>query len=126
MPTIKQTFAGAGIAALMLATTPFAAFADALEAAPAQGDLQAERVHTVSTMGTPHFAALLNAGTQQSMMELNAFNARMNGIEVAGIQIDPSGAHVQTVSTSGAPMFAAALNAGTSFMVSITSGEVMP
>ncbi len=123
MRSIKNTLTGAGVAALMLAATPFVSFADSAASLPAETG--AEQVQTVSTMGAPYFAALLNAGTQQSMMELNAFNARGNGVEVAGVQIDPSGSsQVHTVSTTGSPMFASLLNAGTSYTVAINNGDL--
>lgn len=123
MRIFNRVAAGTSIAAMLLAVTPLVSFAGQADADLSQST--PEIPHTVSTSGAPHFAALLNAGTQQSMQLRQAALADPTGVEVAGVQID--GVPIpQTVSTSGSPMMAAMLNAGTSYSVSIRRGEIQP
>ena len=84
---------------------------------------------TISTLGDPPHAALLNAGTVLSGVAPNGSiglgiqtlsradaGAEVAGVEVSGVRVDEGGASaaVHTVSTTGEPSFAALLNTGTS------------
>jgi hypothetical protein len=118
-----KTLAAGGVAVLALAAPPLVAYADTVAALPAQSD--GIMVMTKSTTGTPPFAALLNAGTQQEAQIMAAYNRGAGAVEVAGVQLGDEGAGLQTLSTSGSPMQAAVLNTGTSYSAAFSSGAMV-
>jgi len=82
-----------------------------------------EGISTLSTLGTPARAALLNAGTVYTGLaadgrvglgiEAVSPIASASNAEVAGVQVGDDVVSAHTLSTTGAPSLAALLNMGT-------------
>ena len=95
-------------------------------------------ISTISTLGDPSHAALLNAGTAMTALGPDgrigagirsvALTTPGNGYgdEVAGVQVGTAGGELnaQSVSTLGEPSFAALLNAGTVYTGLNANGAV--